>query len=489
MFRRSIIVWKLSAVFVMITILVVVMTMVLHTLAGDRLVTNIVVAAIAVAVGALAIWFTVWYFLERPIRILIAGMMKIARGDLSYRMSVSRKDEFSIVADSFNEMTSKLELLLTDLREARNYLEGIVESSADIIITVNPAGMIQTFNTGAETALGYERAEVIDQPIEKLFADPQERDVAIAQLQDSDNVINYETRFLAKDGQVREVILTLSRLRGPHGFPIGTFGISKDVTNEKNLQKKLIQSEKYVAIGQSFTAIQHTMKNMLNALPGGSYMVRKGIEKQDWEILSDGWDIVAEGIASIREFSKNLLMYVKEWEPELKSVLLGDIVSRVEHVFTQNASDNGVVFKTHVPDDLPEIQCDPSLIQSAIMDIVSNALEACLTKEYEEEETPQIDLKVTHQRETGSLAIDIRDNGPGMTEAIKSSIFTPFFSTKKKKGTGLGLALTLRIVNLHGATINVDSEPGCWTEFRMLLPIAGSGQNKEDRDGQEGAGH
>jgi len=478
MFQRSTIVWKLSTVYITIIVLACVVIMLHNMLVDEHFVLAIIITLIAVGLGVLATWFMVSRLLEQPMRTLIDGMSRIAQGDLDYRMSVTRKDEFSTVADSFNDMSSRIELLLCDLRETKNYLEGIVESSADIIITVNPAGMIQTFNTGAETALGYARAEVIDQPIEKLFADPQERDVAIARLKDSDNVVNYETRFLTKDGDVRDVILTLSKLRGPHGFPIGTFGISKDVTNEKNLQKQLIQSEKYVAIGQSFTAIQHTMKNMLNALPGGSYMVRKGIEKQDWDIVVDGWDIVADGISSIREFSKNLLMYVKDWEPELKPVSLGDIVSRVENVFTQTASDNGVVFKTQVPGDLPEIHCDSSLIQSAIMDIVSNALEACLSKEYEDGETPQIDLVVAHHRESDELAVEIRDNGPGMTEKIKAHIFTPFFSTKKKKGTGLGLALTLRIVNLHGATIDVDSEPGSWTEFRILLPIAGPRQNK-----------
>ena len=169
-------------------------------------------------------------------------------------------------------------------------------------------------------------------------------------------------------------------------------------------------------------------------------------------------------------------MYVKDWEPELSWISLGDIIRRIVNMFTQTALDNGVVFKTHVPGDLPLIYCDSNLIQSAIMDIVSNALEACLSKDYEEGETPQIDLTVTHLAETKMAAIEIQDNGPGMTEKIKANIFTPFFSTKKKKGTGLGLALTMRIVNLHGATIVVDSEPGSWTTFNIVLPVEGPGQ-------------
>jgi signal transduction histidine kinase len=107
------------------------------------------------------------------------------------------------------------------------------------------------------------------------------------------------------------------------------------------------------------------------------------------------------------------------------------------------------------------------------MDIVSNAIEACLSKEYEEGESPQIVLMTTHLETPGYIVIEVQDNGPGMTEGVKANIFTPFFSTKKNKGTGLGLALTSRIVSLHGGTIEVYSEPGQGATFHIVLPVAG----------------
>ncbi|MHC4970321.1 MAG: PAS domain S-box protein, partial [Planctomycetota bacterium] len=136
-------------------------------------------------------------------------------------------------------MTARDQAHRDELRSAMEYLGGIIENSADMIITVTPDGFIETFNRGAEEALGYSRAEVIGRPIETLFADPRERDIAVARLADSDNVRNYETRFLAKDGQIRDVLLTLSRLRDREGNAIGTFGISKDVTQEKELLREL----------------------------------------------------------------------------------------------------------------------------------------------------------------------------------------------------------------------------------------------------------
>jgi PAS domain S-box-containing protein len=355
----------------------------------------------------------------------------------------------------------------------RDYLGGIVENSADIIITVNPSGLIETFNRGAMNALGYERSEVVGKRIEMLFADPRERDVAIKRLERSDNVANFETRFLTKDGEVRNVLLTLSRLRSPDGTPIGTFGISKDLTNEKKLQQRLIQSERFTAIGQSFTGLQHSMKNMLNALKGGSYMVKTGIKKNDREMLADGWAMVEEGISSITGLSQDMLKYMKDWTPSFKWHSVGEIVDKIESVVAKTAADKGVAFSTLVLPELPLVFCDSTLIHSAIMDIVSNALEACLTKEYEEGEAPQISLSTTHLEVPGKVVIEVHDNGPGMTEAVKANIFTPFFSTKKNKGTGLGLALTARIVGLHGGSIDVTTESGRGSTFQILLPVAG----------------
>ena len=102
-----------------------------------------------------------------------------------------------------------------------------------------------------------------------LFAEPAERDEAIARLTNTDHVVNYETHFLTKQGEVKDVILTLSRLRDPDGVSMGTFGISKDVTMERKLQRELILKEKLAAIGQAVTGIQHSLKNMLGSLKGG----------------------------------------------------------------------------------------------------------------------------------------------------------------------------------------------------------------------------
>ena len=133
-----------------------------------------------------------------------------------------------------------------DLGKAKEYLEGMVENSADIIITVNPEGLIETFNRGGEEAAGLRPRGGDRQAASRCCMSIRARGTAIAHLRTTGSVKNYETRLQAKDGHVRNVLLTLSHLRDADGKPIGTIGISKDVTQEKKLQDELRDAKEYL---------------------------------------------------------------------------------------------------------------------------------------------------------------------------------------------------------------------------------------------------
>jgi len=429
--------------------------------------------------GALA-WFLMHRLVGRRVQALMHGAKRVAEDDFDFKLDVERKDEIGELAESFNDMTSKLSHTLSELRDTRDYLEGIVENSADIIITVDLEGRIQTFNKGAENALGYQKDEVVGNRIEMLFADPNARNVAVARLEHTDNVANYETRFVTKQGQIREVILTLSRLRAPDGSAIGTFGISKDVTREKRLQRELLLKAKLAAIGEAVTGIQHSLKNMLNSLKGGSYMVNLGLDENDRNLLEEGWVMVQEGITRVTELSSRMLNYVKEWEPEVKETDIADLLESIFNASREVAHRSEITLRLEIGRELPLVNCDRQLVHSAVTDILANSFDACLRKDYEDRESPEVVLgaRCSNGNEE-NLVIEVRDNGEGMTEEVKKNIFTPFFSTKKKLGTGIGLTLTSRIIRQHGGNIAVDSKPGQGTTFKVLLPVRGPQKTKE----------
>jgi PAS domain S-box-containing protein len=428
-------------------------------------------------------WLLVNRYLNKALRNLIEGMDQLAEKNFTHQLEGGWGGEFKSLASSFNDMSAMLSSSLTELKKSQDYLRSILESSADIIITVNPAGKIQTINAGAERALGYARFDVIGKPIEILFADPKERYVAIDKLKHADDVVNYQIQLLTASRDVRDVLLTISRLRNSENAIIGTIGIGKDITEEKRLQHELIQSQRLATIGEVFTGIQHSMKNLLNACKGGAYMVKIGLTTDNRKMLEEGWAMVEEGITRLTGMSQDMLKYVKDWRPRPDRVDINNTLADIHKVIKQTAKDKGVEFRFEPNPGLPIVKCDGRMMHSAIMDIVSNALDACLWKDYDNCETPEVTMAAHTEDDDRLLVIEVKDNGCGMSEDVKENIFTPFFSTKSKAGTGLGLSITTRMISVHDGTIEVESQPDKGSVFRIVLPVNGTDKNKERNDG------
>jgi two-component system sensor histidine kinase AtoS len=375
-------------------------------------------------------------------------------------------------------MATRIEIQQNELLRTLESLQGIVENTADLVITVGRKDLIRTFNRGAEQILEYRRGEVIGRRIQMLLADPEERDTALARLQGRDNVMNWESRFTTKNGEIRNILLTLSRLRDPEGNLLGTLAIGKDITTEKDLQRKLIRSEQEAAIGRAVTAIQHAIKNMLNTLTGGVYIVRLGNKNQPNERIAEGCGMIDEGLNQIGDLAHNMLRYAREWKIEPEPVDLAEMARKVAVAISQTGTERNASIRTEADDKLTDVPCDPRLIHMGLMDIASNALDACMMKDYAAGEEPEIVIRARREGDNGRAVIEIQDNGVGMTPEVRASVFVPFFSTKKKWGTGLGMALTARIIDLHDGKIEVESEPGKGSLFRITLPIKGPARKR-----------
>jgi PAS domain S-box-containing protein len=433
---------------------------------------NITTVLAAIMAISVVIALFIRKYVSRPIDALLGGMEKAAGGDLESRINIKNRDEIGKLAKGFNKMTGDLSQRAKELRETRDYLVGIVENSADLIITVNPDGYIETFNRGAEQILGYDRSEVIGKKIEMLFARPQEREAAINQLEHRDNVRNYETQFLRKDKAPVDVILTLSRLRDPKGNPIGTFGISKDVTDYKRLQNQLVQAECLAAIGQATASIIHSIKNILNSLKGGSYMIKTGLAKDKLALVQDGWEVAQTGIDKISDLAQEMLDFSKTQKSSIEPCSVNDIVAEVCWATTKTSEVQTLVDVTWDLDAaIPLMMIDRRTIYNAVLNLVSNAIDACNDREYEKRNYPWVKVKTYLEREASLVSIEVSDNGGGISDELREKVFTPFFSTKFYKGTGLGLAITMKIVQEHNGTISLDALPGQGSTFTIKLPV------------------
>jgi len=355
-----------------------------------------------------------------------------------------------------------------EVRRHQEYLENILAHSSDMIITTDLDGRIVTFNPGGERMLGYSRAEIIGRSIDEIWENPENRKQLMAEVRARGAVNNFPADLLTKSGKLAEISLSLSLLRDREGHILGTVGISKDVTEENRLRRQLIENERLAAIGQTVAGISHCMKNILNGLKGGSYLVNTGLKKDDRALLEEGWQIVQKGVERISKLSLDMLGYCRNQTPTLSPVDPFQLIRDTVNVVHQAARMEGIEIITRGEEGF-SFPLDASALFRALMNLIMNAIEACREKEYPPGESPRVE--VFFEPAESDFVFQVRDNGIGMNEEIQRNLFTRFFTTKESQGTGLGLPVTEKMVKEQGGRLTVESSPGQGSVFTIHLPL------------------
>ncbi len=369
---------------------------------------------------------------------------------------------FAIMA---RDMTEEIELQEA-VRQHKEYLENILVHSSDMIITTDLKGRIVTFNPAGERMLGYSRDEIIGAGIDKLWKVSDERRKLMSEVKTRGAVNNFPATLVSKGGDEVQVSLSLSQLRNSDGRILGTVGISRDVTEENRLRQQLMEQERLAAVGETVAGITHCIKNVLNGLKGGSYMLNVGLKRNDEKLVEEGWGSVQKGIEQISRLSLDMLNYCRDRKPtRVPTDPLKLVRETVDLVAT--AAQQGGISISYSGEEGPLVRLDPETIGRALLNLISNGVDACREKSYPAGEIPTVDVLV--KRGKGDLRFVVADNGVGMTEETRTKLFSRFFSTKEGRGTGLGLCVTDKLVTEHGGDISVESSPGKGSVFTIRI--------------------
>jgi len=369
------------------------------------------------------------------------------------------------------DMTEEVALQET-VRQNKEYLENILGNSSDMIITTDLEGRIVTFNPGGEKMLGYREDEVLGTKVEVLWKDPEERRRLMSEVGAKGEANNYPAVLLDKKGNEVEISLSLAQLRDSKGRVLGTVGISKDVTEQNRLRQQLIEQERLAAVGQTVAGITHCMKNVLNGLKGGSYMLNLGLKRDDSKLIQEGWGNVQKGIDRISKLSLDMLSYCRDRKPSLAPTDPLKLARDTVQLVSESAKQGGIEIWCR-GEEGPPANLDPDTMGRALLNLITNAVDACREKSYKQEETPRVEVKV--KRGKNRVVFTVKDNGIGMDQEARKQLFTRFFSTKEARGTGLGLCVTRKLIDEHGGDIQVDSAPGRGSIFTVTLPDPGQG--------------
>ena len=237
------------------------------------------------------------------------------------------------------------------------------------------------------------------------------------------------------------------------------------IENTAFYQAKL-QAERLAAVGQTIATLSHHIKNILQGIKGGSYLIDMGLNAKDEAIVRRGWGIVEKNQTRIYHLVMDMLSFSKDREPALESADLNGVVADVIELMQSRAQELGVALEWAPAADLPAVLIDPDGLHRAVLNIVTNALDAA-------EEQPEACVRVATAWDAEALTarVLVEDNGVGIAPEDLDSIFEVFASTKGTRGTGLGLPVSQKIAREHGGQIVLTSEVGRGAKFVIELPM------------------
>lgn len=237
------------------------------------------------------------------------------------------------------------------------------------------------------------------------------------------------------------------------------------IIENARLQQENLRQARLTAMGQGIAGAAHCIKNILSSIGGGEFILETGLKRQDFEKVEKGWDVMKRNTHIMKDLVLDMLTYSRDREPEKATTDLNRICSDIADLMSGKAGEREVKLSLDPGSGLEEIVIDPKGIYRCILNLVSNAIDACETSR------GKVTISTVRNNDRRTAAVSVADNGCGIDKEDQEKLFTVFFSTKGSKGTGLGLAVTKKIIEEHGGTIGVMSETGKGTTFTITLPI------------------
>ena len=377
------------------------------------------------------------------------------------------------------QITPNLLRLEKELTNSRNFLENILESSIDAIVTTDNKGYITYANRSLRELIGLRGHQIIGQHISKYYKGgiDQAREI-MDKLRQFGRIRDYEFDMRIGD-RIVPIRTSDTLLYDDYGEVVGSMGVFQDITARKKLSEKLsatqaelIQAVKMRALGDLVTGVAHEINNPLMASDTLLYLLESEID--DNPLLKKRVELLGECNKRIQNIVKKLKEFSRLSEYEFTAMDLNDAVLSVMAITRQQLLNQAIELELKLDEDLPRVLGDKNQIEQVLLNFISNARDAML-------ESPQklLTIQTGLNQRGNQVELKVSDTGVGMTPEEIEQIFNPFFTTKDSdKGIGLGLSISYRIVEAHQGTIKVKSQPNKGTTFILGLPVYLDGHGK-----------
>ena len=427
----------------------------------------------------------------RPIHVIQSGLTRLGRGELDVRLELPEGEEFKDLGSSFDAVSAQLSESRAKALSSPSDFESVVANLADAVALFSPDGKLIFCNPAMSTVL----PDFASAPSRRLedMAPPEdpirgllERSLASKQ---PEGPLTFPRGFrLQSEDPDTELLLMTHPIDDGHGTFVGAMLVARNLGFMTQVHSTLNYSRKLAALGRLMAGVAHEVKNPLNAMTIHLELLKNKLAKQR-ELVSAGSpgyrlddlpakpvshsaassdvtkhvDIISNEIQRLDQVLNGFLRFARPDELKLQPVHLPAIVSDVVTTVTPEAESRHVAVKHECPRDLPEINADPAMLRQALLNLALNAVQAM---------TDGGTLRIAcHPGSRGRVEVDVEDTGVGIPPENLKKIFDLYFTTKEK-GSGIGLSMVYRIVQLHDGEVEVQSTPGRGTRFRLVFPQA-----------------
>jgi len=394
---------------------------------------------------------------SRPVRQLADAARKIEAGQYGATVPITRQDELGELTTTFNRMTSAVAEREERLRASEERFRAMTESAADAVVTTDGAGVVVAWNRGAQTIFGYTADEALGMPLARVLPG---------------GAADGAGRGVTKDG--REIPVEISFAAWETRQGAFRTGIIRDVTERRQLEEQVRQSQKMESIGRLAGGVAHDFNSLLTVITGHGELLETDLEGD--ETLLRRVRVINEAASHAGDLTRQLLAFSRKQVLAPKILDLNTTMAGIEPMLRRLiGEDIALVVKASA--GFGRVEADPTQITQIVLNLAVNARDAMPHGGKLTIETANVELDETHvhchpdMRSGAYVMLAVTDIGIGMDEATRSKVFEPFFTTKETgKGTGLGLAMVYGIVKQSNGTIGVYSEPGVGTSFEIYLP-------------------
>lgn len=346
------------------------------------------------------------------------------------------------VTDLDQELATKnLQLALTT-----DYLTNLLESITDGVIAVDMAETITRYNRAARIVLGYEAEEVVGRPFRELFGRPF----------NAPNIPG-AMELPSKSGRSIPVSEKDSVIADRDGNRLGYVKTFQDLSELSALREQVRQIDRLAAIGEMAATVAHEIRNPLGGIRGfASFLAQDTPEDDPRHRLVQK---ILSGVGSLEKVVSGLLEYTRPVDLTLAPASCASVAHAAMRYMEYDP--NRITIFTEIDPDL-RILADAERIRQVLMNVLVNAVQSIEDRG---------EIRITAEADENTVHVSVRDTGCGMKEEDLEQVFSPFFTTKEK-GTGLGMAVSQKIVEGHGGLVSAQSTPGEGTRVTIQLPRA-----------------